>query len=181
MKIYVLLADRGTDNAQAGTLNLLNVGWAVTHLRPPPGQVLGTPVAPLVTGPYVVVVFIEAELAMCNKTLTLEVELVSEDGAVVSIAGPGGLQAVRLEQPIMVPSPPGVPTGFPGHATAMMELPNGLPLPPGIYRWRATINGRAQDDWSAHFYVSAPPQPATFGFHSPASPGQPGPGPPGPG
>jgi hypothetical protein len=170
VKIYVLLADRGTHNTQTGTLSLLNVGWAVTQLRPSPGQPLAGPAAPLVTGPNVVVVFIEAELGMCNKTLTLEVELLTEDGEVVSIAGPNGPQAVRLEQPIMVPSPPGVPTGFPGHATAMMELPTGLPLPAGIYRWQATINGRMQDDWSAHFYVAAPPQPATFGFHSPPDP-----------
>ena len=32
------------------------------------------------TAPYVVVVFMEAELGMCNKTLTLEMELLTEDG-----------------------------------------------------------------------------------------------------
>jgi hypothetical protein len=112
----------------------------------------------------VVVVFMEAELGMCNKTLTLEVELLTEDGQVVAIPGPAGVQSVRLEQPIIVPSPPGVPTGFPGHATAMMELPTGLPLGPGIYRWQASINGRMEDDWSAPFYVAAPPQPPTFGY-----------------
>jgi hypothetical protein len=164
VKIYVLLADRGTHNTQTGTLSLLNVGWAVTHLRPSPGQGSADPATPLVTGPYVVVVFIEAELGMCNKTLMLQVELLTEDGQVVSIPGPAGAQAVRLEQPIIVPSPPGVPTGFPGHATAMMELPTGLPLGPGIYRWQASMNGRIEDDWSAHFYVAAPPQPATFGY-----------------
>ena len=82
----------------------------------------------MVTGPYVVVVFMEAELGMCNKTLTLEIELLTEDGDVVDIPGPAGAQAVRLEQPIIVPSPPGCRPGFPGHATAMMELPTGLPL-----------------------------------------------------
>jgi hypothetical protein len=164
VKIYVLLADRGTHNTQTGTLNLLNVGWAVIHLRPPPGQSAADPAPLLVTGPYVVVVFIEAELGMCNKTLTLEVELLTEDGQVVAIPGPAGVQSVRLEQQIIVPSPPGVPTGFPGHATAMMELPTGLPLGAGIYRWQASINGRMEDDWSARFYVAAPPQPPTFGY-----------------
>ncbi len=106
MKIYVLLADRGTHNTQTGTLNLLNVGWAVIHLRPPPGQSAADPAPLLVTGPYVVVVFIEAELGMCNKTLTLEVELLTEDGQVVAIPGPAGVQSVRLEQQIIVPSPP---------------------------------------------------------------------------
>jgi hypothetical protein len=105
---------------------------------------------------------------MCNKPLALEVELLTEDGVVVEIPGPQGPQAVRLQQQIMVPSPAGVPTGFPGHATSMTDLPTGLPLPPGIYRWRARVNGKSEDDWSACFYVAAPPQPPTFGFPHPS-------------
>lgn len=166
MKLYVLLADRGTQNPHNGTLSLLNVGWSITQLR----RVLGPAVAdiaPLVTGPHVVVVFIEAELAMCNRNLTLQIELMTEDGNVVDIPGPSGHQPVRLEQLIMVPSPAGVPTGFPGRATAMMELPTGLPLAPGIYRWQARLNGKEEQDWSAQFYVAAPPQPPTFGFSPP--------------
>jgi hypothetical protein len=164
VKIYVLLADKGTQNPHNGTLSLLNVGWAVTQLRRPMGPAMATSPQPLLTGPQVVVVLIEAELAMCNRSLTLEIELLTEDGDVVEIAGPAGPQAVRLEQLLMVPSPSGVPTGFPGRATAMMELPTGLPLSPGIYRWQARVNGREDDDWSAHFYVAAPPQAPTFGF-----------------
>jgi hypothetical protein len=147
---------------------LLNVGWAVTQLRRAmsPGVTMGG--SPLLTGPQVVVVLIEAELAMCNKSLTLEIELLTEDGEVVEIPGPAGAQAVRLEQSLMVPSPSGVPTGFPGRATAMMELPTGLPLSPGIYRWQARVNGKEEDDWSARFYVAAPPQAPTFGFPAPS-------------
>jgi hypothetical protein len=168
VKIYVLLADRGTQNPQSGTLSLLNVGWAVTQLRRALGPGAPPGMAPLVTGPQVVVVFIEAELGMCNRALTLEIELLTEDGDVVEIPGPSGKQAVRLEQPLMVPSPAGVPTGFPGRSTAMMELPMGLPLAPGLYRWQARINGKEEDDWSARFYVAAPLQPPTFGFVSTA-------------
>lgn len=167
VKLYVLLADRGVQNAQTGTVSLLNVGWTVTQLRRVMGPGVPPGIAPLVTGPQVVVVFIEAELAMCNRALTLQMELLTEDGLVVDIPGPSGPQPVRLDQPIMVPSPSGVPTGFPGRATAMMELPTGLPLAPGIYRWQARVNGKEEDDWSARFYVAAPPQPPTFGF-SPA-------------
>ena len=32
MKVHVLLADKGTNNPQAGTLNLLNAGWGVTQV-----------------------------------------------------------------------------------------------------------------------------------------------------
>jgi len=163
VKVYVLLADKGTHNPQTGTVNLLNVGWAVTQLRPlgPGGQASG---APMVTSPQAVVVFVEAELAMCNRPLMLELRLLSEDGDLVEIQAPGGHQAVRLQQQMMVPSPAGVPTGFPGHATAMMELPQGLPLGPGIYRWQARVNDKEEDEWSAHFFVAPPLQPPTFGF-----------------
>ncbi|MGH9105572.1 MAG: hypothetical protein ACRDZX_06990 [Acidimicrobiales bacterium] len=167
VKLYVLLADRGTQNPHNGTLSLLNVGWAVTQLRRLHGPGAPPGIAPLVTGPQVVVVFIEAELAMCNRALLLQIELLTEDGNVVGIPGPPGQQAVRLEQAIMVPSPPGLPTGFPGRATAMMELPTGLPLAPGSYRWQARVNGKEEDDWSAHLYVAAPPQPPAFGFSAP--------------
>ena len=164
MKIYVLLADKGAQNPHNGTLSLLNVGWTVTQLRRPMGPPMAAGLPPLLTGPQVVVVLIEAELALCNRSLTLEIELLTEDGDVVEIPGPAGAQAVRLEQPLMVPSPSGVPTGFPGRATAMMDLPTGLPLSPGIYRWQVRVNGKEEDDWSAHFYVAAPPQAPTFGF-----------------
>jgi len=169
VKIYVLLADRGTQNPHNGTLSLLNVGWALTQLRRLVGPGAPPGIAPLVTGPQVVVVFIEAELAMCNKTFTLEIELRSEDGVVVEIPAASGHQAVRLEQAIMVPSPAGVPTGFPGRATAMMELPAGLPLAPGIYRWQVRVNGKEEDEWCAHFYVAALPQAPTFGFSPPTT------------
>lgn len=164
VKLYVLLADRGVQNSHNGTLSLLNVGWSVTQLRRVFGPGVPQDAPPLVTGPQVVVVLIEAELAMCNRTLTLQIELLTEDGEVVDIPGAIGRQPVRLEQPIMVPSPAGVPTGFPGRATAMMELPTGLPLAPGIYRWQARINGKEEEDWSTQFYVAAPLQPPTFGF-----------------
>lgn len=166
VKVNVLLADRGTHNPQTGTVNLLNVGWAVTQLRRPMGgpPTPGVPEPPLVTSPQVVVVFIEAELSMCNRPLTLEVVLLTEDGNIVEIPGPSGSQSVRLEQTIIVPTAPAVPTGFPGHASAMMDLPTGLPLAPGIYRWQARLNGKADDDWSAHFFVAGVPAPPTFGF-----------------
>ena len=90
VKIYVLLADKGAQNPHNGTLSLLNVGWTVTQLRRSMGPSVAVGAQPLLTGPQVVVVLIEAELAMCNKSLTLEIELLSDDGDIVEIPGPAG-------------------------------------------------------------------------------------------
>ncbi len=165
MKVYVLLAERGVQHPQTGLVSLLNVGWAVTQLRRPlaPSPLPGGPL-PMVTGPQTVVVLLEAELAMCNRPLLLEIELLDDDGAVVPVDGPGGLQAVRLEQQVVVPSPSGVPTGFPGRASTMMDVPVGLPLAPGVYRWQVKLNGRTEADWAASLYVAAPPEPPRFGY-----------------
>jgi hypothetical protein len=37
-------------------------------------------------------------------------------------------------------------------------------LAPGFYRWQARLNGKAEDDWSAHFFVAGVPTPPTFGY-----------------
>lgn len=163
VKVCVLLADKGTATT-VGTLNLLNVGWSVTQLKPV-GMPKGAPLVaiPSPTGPQTVVVFLEAELAMCNKQLNMEIELLNEDGKTVELPGPVGTQAMRIQQSIMIPSPPGVPTGFPGRMNSMIELGQGLPLAPGVYRWQVRINGDTHDDWSVSFFVAPPPQPATFG------------------
>jgi hypothetical protein len=62
VKVDVLLADKGTSNPQAGTLNLLNVGWILTHLVPGP--------QPL-TPPHAVAVFYEVKLHRCNKPVQM--------------------------------------------------------------------------------------------------------------
>ncbi|MHB1535212.1 MAG: hypothetical protein ACYC1D_11525 [Acidimicrobiales bacterium] len=163
MKVYVLLADKGTQNPQAGTLNLLNLGWTMTMPRPGPlpGEQHG--IAAQMTGPQTVVVMLEVELALCNRQLTLEMELVSEDGEVVELPGPAGLQPMRITSQVMVPSPPGAPTGFPGHGNAMIEFPNGLPLATGVYRWQVRVNAQSHEDWSTSFFVAPLPQLPTFG------------------
>lgn len=83
MKVYVLLADKGKTNPQAGTLDLLNAGWIVT------GYGSMTPVG-RATHPQAVAIFYEVGLSRCNKDLVLVVELLTEDGQQVTFPQPPG-------------------------------------------------------------------------------------------
>jgi hypothetical protein len=148
VKVSILLADKGTQNP-IGTLNLLNVGWSQTQLQPA-APMLGAPGA--LTPPQVVAVFIEAEPAFCNRQIDLVLRLLS-DGHPVELPGPAGPQEMRLQQPLTIPTPMGAPVGSPGTVNLMLELFPGLPLAPGVYEWRVTIDEQEHDDWYARFQV----------------------------
>ncbi len=154
MKVAVLLADKGTTNPQAGTLNLLNLGWAVTQLQRGP--------AGLITPAHAVAVFYEVEFNRCNRSLPLIVELLNEDGQPVAI--PGGPPSMRIEQQIVVFPPPGAPNGTPGRGNLMLEIVPGLPLSPGRYAWNVTLDGDHNEDWSGSFYVFPPVHPPQVVF-----------------
>lgn len=160
MKVSVLLADKGTNNPAAGTLNLLNVGWGVTKLS---GRI---------TAPHAVAVFFEADLAECNRPVAVVLELVNDDGQVVDLPGPAGPQPMRLEQSLTIVPPGGAPTGTVGKANTLLEIAPGLPLAPGTYSWRVTVDGHHEEHWTASFYVAPPPAMPTFGFGG-AQPPQP--------
>jgi hypothetical protein len=160
LKVNVLLADKGKTNPQAGTLDLLNAGWSQTSPTPSPmGQVVP---------PQVVAIFFEVDRHLCNRDITLLVELVDEDGGAVALPGPAGPQPMRIEQHIRVPIPPLLPGGAPGSGNLLLELMPGPPLAPGVYTWRVTLNGEHRDDWTATFYVLPPPEAPTFGVARPA-------------
>lgn len=156
MNIRVLLADRAVASPPTGTVHLLNAGWSIAQLR---AQLVGPPTI----SPMTVTLFVEAELPECNRPHALDLELWDQDGNIVAVPGPGGDQKICWSQEIVVPAPPGVPTGFPGHASATIEFLTGLALAPGAYRWQAKVDGAADPLWSARFYVMALHRLPTFG------------------
>lgn len=149
MKVAVVLADKGTNNPQGGTLNLLNAGWVqtqlVAHPLAPPGQ--------LITAPHIVVVFFEVEHTLCNTPIELVLELLTEDGQAVQVPSPTGPQPVRVMSVVMVPSPAMAPIAAPGTGNALIDIFPGLPLQPGTYRWQVTLAGQHHDEWYAAFRV----------------------------
>lgn len=156
MKVHVLLADKGTQNPQAGTLNLLNVGWGGTGVNPQG-----------MTPPAAVAMFFEAEFLECNQPVSVVLELLDEDGHVVNVPGPTGPQPMRVQQSVSIATPVGAPAGAPGKANILTEVHPGLPLSAGSYKWVVTIDGRTSDDWTVTFFVVSPPQPPVFGNPQP--------------
>src|SRR5450759_2667907 len=135
MRVSVVLADKGTNNLQQGTLNLLNVGWVQTQLNPAPGVVGG-----FLTPPHAVAVFFEVDHPDCNHPIELVLALLTEDGQPVHVHGPEGDQEIRISNFVTVPSPGMAPIATPGTGNALIEIFPGLPLQPGGYRWEVTLN-----------------------------------------
>lgn len=167
MKVTVLLADKGTPNAQQGTLNLLNVGWSQTSLRPAGAMFPGG----FLTPPFAVAIFYEVDPRHCNHQIELVLELLNEDGHPVQIPGPTGPQDMKITQQMTVPSPAGMPMGSPGRGNSLIEIMPGLALAPGGYEWRASLAAEHDENWSAHFRVLAPPTAPVVGFGTPAATG----------
>lgn len=169
MKISVLLADKGTQNPQAGTLNLLNVGWSHTALRATPmPTAAGLPQQiQLLTPPHAVAVFFEAEHQYCNHPVELTISLVDEDDHIISMPGPAGSQPVHIVQNIVIASPPQAPIGSPGRGNILIEIVPGLSIPPGTYNWKVTLAGQEDADWRARFYVLPAQQQPSMTFLQP--------------
>jgi hypothetical protein len=157
MKVSVLLADKGTANPQAGTLNLLNAGWVQTQLRPAPPMLPGI-AGGFITAPHAIAAFFEVDYEQCNHTIELVLELLTQDSHPVEVPGPAGPQTLRISQQVTVPSPGGVELATPGSGNALVEIFPGLPLPPGAYRWQASLAGHQGADWYVAFRVIPPAQ-----------------------
>jgi hypothetical protein len=115
------------------------------------GQLAST--GPFITPPHVVAVFYELEQNYLNRPIELVIELLTEDGQAVQLPGPAGLQPMRMQTTINVPSPGGVPIGTPGTGNSMIEVFPGLPLAVGAYIWRATLAGKQDEAGEARFNV----------------------------
>ncbi len=152
MKINIVLADAGTQDP-LGKLNLLGVGWAQTQVNPNG-----------LTPDSAVAVLMEAPWDMCNRELTVILELLTEDDSPVPIPVESGPQPLKIVHRLTIPSPPGAPNGSPGTANLLAQFHGGLPLQPGAwYHWRVQVEGKTDPMWIARFYVRRQPTAPTLG------------------
>jgi len=134
---HLLLCDAAQTDPN-GKIHMLGAGWST----------IGSPM-----GPTAVAALINVPWDRTNEKIALELVLLSDDGQLVQLPGPMGDQPLQVTSEIEVGRPPGVLVGTPIPFPFSMNV-GPLPLSPGRYEWRLTLNG---ESFSAPFTVVAIP------------------------
>ena len=133
----MLLADFA--QVSDGKLIVVGGGWSLTGPEPVP---------------FGIAILIRVPWDQANHQHVMRLELLDADGQPVEVDTEDGLQPVVVfdDLPFEVGRPAGLPPGTPlDFPVAVNSGP--LPLAAGIYEWRLTIDGVADDDWRLPFSV----------------------------
>jgi len=132
----MLLADYAV--VTDGKLTIVGGGWSQAGPEP---------------SPFGIGLLIQVPWDQSNTVHAFTLELLDADGAAVTLEGvEDDPQPISFGGEFEVGRPPGLKPGTPlDFPVAMNSTP--LPLPPGRYEWRLTIDGRSQQDWTLPFTV----------------------------
>jgi hypothetical protein len=138
MKATMLLADYAV--VSDGKLTIVGGGWSQTGPEP---------------ASFGIGLLIQVPWDQSNTMHSFSVELLDADGAPVVLEMPEEEeQSVAFGGEFEVGRPPGLKPGTPlDFPVAMNSTP--LPLEPGRYEWRLTIDDQARQDWTLPFTVRA--------------------------
>ena len=138
MKATLLLADYAV--VSDGKLTIVGGGWSQTGPEP---------------APFGIGLLIQVPWDQSNTRHTFQVELLDADGEPVELeTDEDDEQPVAFGGDFEVGRPPGLKPGTPlDFPVAMNSTP--LPLEPGRYEWRLTIDGESRQDWTLAFTVRA--------------------------
>ncbi|MGF1663894.1 MAG: hypothetical protein ACFCVG_15780 [Kineosporiaceae bacterium] len=149
MRVTLFLADAAQPEQATSKVHALGAGWSVT----------GSP-----TPPMAVVALIKVPWDQANTQHVARLELVDADGQPVTVQGPAGAQALKVEQVFEVGRPPGLPRGIEIDHSICVNLGPGLPLQPGMsYQWRLTMDGDEDTAQVATFFIRQQPSPPPQG------------------
>jgi hypothetical protein len=139
VKATLLLADYAV--VSDGKLTIVGGGWSQTGPEP---------------APFGIGLLIQVPWDQANTVHTFQVELLDADGEEVLIETEDPEeQPVAFGGDFEVGRPPGLKPGTPlDFPVAMNSTP--LPLEPGRYEWRLTIDGESRQDWTLAFTVRTP-------------------------
>lgn len=126
----LILCDAAQTDSTSGKLHMLGAGWTVT----------ASP-----TAPHAVALMIQVPWDRSNQELPVRVELLTQDGQEVTIPGPTGPQPIFSEIKLEVGRPAGITRGSTLSAVFALNVAS-LPLSPGRYEWRATVDGDTQGE-----------------------------------
>ena len=138
MKATILLADYAV--VADGKLTVVGGGWSQTGPEP---------------APFGIALLIQVPWDQANTVHSFSVELLDADGAAVVVESEEEAdQPVAFGGEFEVGRPPGIKPGTPlDFPVAVNSTP--MPLEPGRYEWRLTIDGAARADWTLPFTVRA--------------------------
>jgi len=140
VRIDIFLADAAQVDAN-GKVHLLGGGWSLQNAN----------------SAMAVVALFEVPWSETNERHDLMLELVDGDGRRVSLPGPAGPQEFVIEAQLEVGRPAGIPPGTPVTGTPLAINVAALPLAPGRYEWRLSIDGTSEENWRRSFTRLAPP------------------------
>ncbi len=132
MKVTMLLADAA--QVSEGKLHVLGAGWRFTGPEPV-ASAIG--------------LIFEIPWDRANQPIPFELLLVDADGQTSVLADGGEL---KVEGEIEVGRPPGHPPGESISAPIAAGV-GALPLAPGAYEWRLTVDGESDENWTLPFVV----------------------------
>ncbi len=131
----MLLADYAV--VSDGKLTIVGGGWSQTGPEP---------------ASFGIGLLIQVPWDQANTVHSFSVELLDADGGPVVLETPDEEQQVAFGGEFEVGRPPGLKPGTPlDFPVAMNSTP--LPLEPGRYEWRLTIDGEGRQDWAFPFTV----------------------------
>jgi hypothetical protein len=131
----MLLADYAV--VSDGKLTIVGGGWSQTGPEP---------------AAFGIGLLIHVPWDPANTMHAFSVELVDSDGAEVVLEDDDDEQTVAFGGEFEVGRPPGLKPGTPlDFPVAVNSTP--LPLEPGRYEWRLTIDGNSREDWTLPFTV----------------------------
>ncbi|GIU95238.1 MAG: hypothetical protein KatS3mg012_1695 [Gaiellaceae bacterium] len=136
MKATLILADYAV--VSDGKLTVVGGGWSQTGPDP---------------SAFGIGLLIQVPWDQANTRHTFSVELLDADGNPVAFeTEEGEQQPVAFGGEFEVGRPPGLKPGTPlDFPVAVNSTP--LPLAPGRYEWRLTIDGQGREDWTLPFTV----------------------------
>jgi len=135
----MLLADYAV--VSDGKLTIVGGGWSQTGPQP---------------AAFGIGLLIQVPWDLANTPHAFTVELLDTDGGpvILDLAEEEDSQPVAFGGEFEVGRPPGLKPGTPlDFPVAMNSTP--LPLEPGRYEWRLTIDGQSREDWTLPFSVRA--------------------------
>lgn len=135
MKLTLLLADFA--QVADGKLYISGGGWSVT----------GTP-----PSACALAVKIDVPWDQANTAHRLRIVLLDADGHDVTVETPVGTAPVEIITNFEVGRPPGLAHGTPIDVPLAFNV-GPLPLQPGRYQWRASVDGEEHEEWRVEFSV----------------------------